>query len=223
MNGLFKFKEKVRTATKWQTVMILIVFLVASAFGMKALNTPNETDTPIIQENNSEKDKSLKLFKEVTNVLRHPRCINCHPSGNHPLQGEGENTHRHYFNVQRGEDDRGAIGMRCISCHQSSNNSVTGVPGAPEPDDPMKSRWHLAPLSIGWVGLNDAELGARLLDKKQNGNMTPDDLVKHMEDDPLVLWGWDPGGNREPIPISHEEFVKTLKEWVATGAHVPEK
>ncbi len=219
MKRLFKIK----TAITWRVLVVIIVCLVVSAFSIKILNEPRETYTPIVQQKNLEKDKSLELFKEITTVLRHPRCINCHPSGNYPLQGEGENAHRHYFNVQRGEDDRGAIGMRCINCHQSSNNSITGVPGAPEPDDPTKSRWHLAPLSMGWVGLNDAELGKRLLDKKQNGNMTPEELVKHMEDDPLVLWGWDPGGNRKPIPIPHEEFVKILKEWVATGAHVPEK
>ncbi len=210
---------------KWpQGILVLVVLLFtsASAFTIKGLTSVSKeyrTITPV-QEN---EQRSLKLFREVTKVLRHARCINCHPSDNFPRQGDGDETHRHLMNVQRGPEDRGMLGMQCTNCHQSSNNEASGVPGAPEPDNPDLSRWHLAPLSMGWMGLTDAELGARLLDKEQNGGMNPEDLVEHMKDDPLVLWGWNPGSDREPIPISHDDFIKILEEWVATGAHVPEQ
>lgn len=203
-------------------VLVALSFITASAFTVSELKSVSESYEPITTAQENEQ-RSLELFGEVTKVLRHARCINCHPSDNFPRQGEGDETHRHFMNVQRGPEDRGMFGMQCTNCHQSSNNEASGVPGAPEPDNPDVSRWHLAPLSMGWVGLNDAELGARLLDKAQNGGMSPKDLVEHMKDDPLVLWGWNPGSDREPIPIPHEDFVKILEEWVATGAHVPEQ
>jgi hypothetical protein len=36
-----------------------------------------------------------------------------------------------------------------------------------------------------------------------------------MENDWLVLWGWDPGQGRASVPILHQEFVDLLKAWVA--------
>ncbi len=219
-----KLLLKSRNITKqvYSITPLVLVFVAALAFNkVRKTNNSESGYYPIAVKDTTEREKSIQKFKEVAKVLRHPRCINCHPSDNYPRQGD--DMHKHLFNVQRGNDDRGAIGMKCISCHGASNNKYSGVPGAPEPDDPNKSRWHLAPLSMGWMGLNDAELGERLLNREMNGNMSPEDLVKHMEEDPLVLWGWNPGGDRAPIPIPHEEFMKTLKEWVDTGAHVPKE
>lgn len=195
------------------------IFAAVLAFSKMNYGMAESNYIPIVEKDSTEREKSLNLFTEVAKVLRHPRCANCHPNDNNPRQSD--NMHKHLFNVQRGADDRGAIGMRCYSCHGASNNVPSGVPGVPEPNAPNTSRWHLAPLSMGWMGLNDAELGERLLNREMNGNMSPEDLVKHMEEDPLVLWGWNPGPGREPIPISHGEFMHVLKEWVATGAHVP--
>src|SRR5947209_15763898 len=30
--------------------------------------------------------RSMALFEEMSQVLRHPRCMNCHPAGKHPTQ-----------------------------------------------------------------------------------------------------------------------------------------
>ena len=105
--------------------------------------------------------------------------------------------------ITRGVDDKGAIGARCVACHRDENND-TGVPGAPH--------WQLAPLSMGWQGLSVGELCTVLKDPKLNGNRTLADLIKHMDEDKLVLWGWGPGKDidgkdREPVPIPHAEFV----------------
>jgi hypothetical protein len=36
-----------------------------------------------------------------------------------------------------------------------------------------------------------------------------------------VLWGWNPGEGRTPIPIPKAEFLANAKEWAAKGAACP--
>ncbi len=84
--------------------------------------------------------RSVALFTEAAKVLTSPRCLNCHPAGDRPLQGE---THRlHQPPVERGSDGFGAVTMRCATCHQSANFDPAGMPGHPH--------WHLAPAR--WPG-----------------------------------------------------------------------
>ena len=148
------------------------------------------------------------LFAPVAAVLRHPRCMNCHPRDDRPRQGD--DRHKHLQNIVRGPDDLGFVNARCPACHRDENNQHSGVPGAPT--------WHLAPLSMGWQGLGDTELCTTLVDKSKNGGKDIAALVEHMEKDKLVLWGWDPGGDRAPVSIPHPEFVTQLKAWAAAGA-----
>lgn len=35
---------------------------------------------------------------------------------------------------------------------------------------------------------------------------------------PLVLWGWNPGEGRTPIPMKLSEFQARVKDWAAKGA-----
>jgi hypothetical protein len=154
---------------------------------------------------------STDLFTPVAAVLNHPRCMNCHPRDERPRQGN--DRHQHLQNVVRGEDNLGFVNMRCTSCHRDENNADSGVPGAPN--------WHLAPLSMGWQGLDDAELCATLKDETKNGGKNVAALVAHMANDKLVLWGWAPGGNRAPVSTPHPQFVTELKAWAAAGAPCP--
>ena len=151
------------------------------------------------------------LFQSVAAVLRHPRCMNCHPRDDRPRQGEDQ--HKHLQNIVRGEDNMGFVNARCPACHRGENNSHTGVPGAPN--------WHLAPASMGWQGLSDADLCATLKDETKNGGKTVAELVQHMANDKLVLWGWAPGGKREPVSVPHPQFVTELKAWAGAGAPCP--
>jgi hypothetical protein len=151
------------------------------------------------------------LFAPVADVLRHPRCMNCHPVDDRPRQGD--DRHPHKQNVVRGPDNLGFVNMRCTSCHREENNEATGVPGAPT--------WHLAPLSMGWQGLNDGQLCTTLKDEKRNGGKSIAALVEHMEKDKLVLWGWDPGGDRAPVSVPHAKFMTQLKAWAAANAPCP--
>ena len=73
-----------------------------------------------------------------------------------------------------------------------------------------------------WQGLSLGDLCRMLKDPARNGGRSSKDLVEHMESEPLVLWGWNPGRGREPIPIPHAEFVDLMKAWVAGGNACPD-
>jgi hypothetical protein len=40
-------------------------------------------------------------------------------------------------------------------------------------------------------------------------------------EDKLVLWAWNPGEGRSPVPMPHEEFAAKVKQWQAAGAPCP--
>ena len=37
--------------------------------------------------------RSVALFEEAGKVIQHPRCVNCHPAGDRPLQGDDSHPH----------------------------------------------------------------------------------------------------------------------------------
>ncbi|WP_420628933.1 hypothetical protein [Candidatus Leptofilum sp.] len=150
-------------------------------------------------------------FDIVMSVLTSPRCSNCHPTADQPLQRDEQIPH--LFNVTRGEENHAGPVQTCDTCHHEENNLYSNVPGAPH--------WGLAPQSMGWHGLTDAEVVAALLDPAKNGGRTHEDLLHHMSEDPLVLWAWEPGNGRTPPPVSHEQFIQSLEAWLAAGALIP--
>lgn len=155
--------------------------------------------------------EAQQAFAAVARVLRHPRCLNCHPSGDFPRVGGDRRPHPQ--NVQRGPDDRGMPGMGCAACHQAVNQDLAGVPGAPA--------WHLAPRSMGWEGLDDHALAEALKDPVKNGRRSLADLLHHMAEDPLVGWAWDPGRGRAAPPVAREAFVRSFRAWIEGGAPSP--
>jgi hypothetical protein len=156
--------------------------------------------------------ESLAAWGKISDVLTHPRCLNCHQL-NTPLQGDSRRIH--VPPVVRGADNMGVGTMRCHNCHNDSgNNRLSGVPGAPH--------WQLAPVSMLWQGLSTGDLCRMLKDPERNGKRTPEALVEHMETEHLVLWGWNPGGKREPIPLPHQDFIEQMQTWVAGGAACPQ-
>jgi len=48
--------------------------------------------------------------------------------------------------------------------------------------------------------------------------MTLAQLYKHLDEHPLVLWAWNPGPGRTIPPLSHEQFIAKVREWIDTGA-----
>ena len=54
-----------------------------------------------------DREKSLKAFSTILTVLKSPRCINCHPSGDVPHQGDMQILHP--FGVNRGKANQGGL------------------------------------------------------------------------------------------------------------------
>ena len=158
----------------------------------------------------AKREESERAFARIAEVLRHPRCMNCHPSGDSPRQTDDRHLHR--MLVARGPDDRGTPAMRCTTCHQTVNTADGRVPGAPH--------WHLAPRRMGWEGLSDGELCRALKDPKRNGGRSIPALVQHLTSDALVQWAWNPGLRSLP-PLSQHEFHEIVKGWAASGAACP--
>ena len=74
---------------------------------------------------------------------------------------------------------------------------------------------------MAWIGLDAATVCAMLKDPKQNGGRDLDAVEKHVAEDELVLWGWEPGHGRAPVSIPHAEFVAAFKRWRAGDAPCP--
>lgn len=171
---------------------------------------PSAAEVPIIED-------ATEAFDLMMQVLSHRRCINCHPAGDQPRQGEDSRLHR--FGVQRGSEGHGTVALACHACHQSANNDDSGVPGAPH--------WHLAPRSMAWEGLSRTEIARSMLDPARNGGRTPAEVEQHLTQDPLVLWAFEPGVDhegtpREAPPVPVDTYIAAVKAWFAAGSPIPD-
>jgi hypothetical protein len=155
--------------------------------------------------------RSAAYFVELGKVLTHPRCVNCHPAGDRPRQGEDGRPHEPP--VWRGADGHGLPAMRCPICHQKANFDPGRVPGHPE--------WHLAPRSMAWEGKTLLEICQQIKDPARNGNRKVEELVHHIGDDTLVGWAWAPGYGRQPAPGTQAQAKALVDAWVKSGAACP--
>lgn len=160
---------------------------------------------------------AVAAFATVQQVLQHPRCLNCHIPGDQPLQFD--NGMPHAMDVVRGPEGHGAAGLPCSTCHADKNPPASYGPHAP----PGAPHWALPPpnMKMAWVGLTPKQLCETVKDPKQNKNRDFAALIKHVDEDALVLWGWTPGGNRAPVPVPHAEFVAAFKTWADAGGPCP--
>jgi hypothetical protein len=71
-----------------------------------------------------------------------------------------------------------------------------------------------------WREKTAHEICKGLLDRRLNGNRSPGQIVEHLNSD-LVLWGWNPGPGRSPIPIDQKVFLEQARLWVIDGAACP--
>ena len=158
--------------------------------------------------------KGEAAFSKVYEVLQHPRCMNCHPVGNAPLQTDQSIPHA--MNISRASND---AGLECAACHKEQNSEQVGVPGGP----PGAPHWQLPAREMPLVfeGRSLVQLCAQLKDPARNGNKTLAQLLEHVSHDALVLWGWNPGGDRTVPPVPHAEFVAAFKIWVDSNGSCP--
>jgi cytochrome c5 len=189
-----------------QRVFVILGFALATA--LIAVSLPARSAK-------QDTDASRAAFLQVYRVLRSPRCQNCHPAGDAPLQGD--DSHVHLQNVKRGKDGHGVYGMRCDTCHQTKNLSGEHMP-------PGNPKWSL-PLpeqKMVFAGRSPGELCRQLKDPQQNGGRNLAALLDHVATDELVGWGWNPGDGRTLPPLSRVETAAQMKVWVEGGAACPQ-
>lgn len=161
--------------------------------------------------------ESIQFYRQLHAVLSHPRCVNCHPKDDTPKQGL--DGHIHTPPITRGPGDSGPPGLPCMTCHNEANFDPAHMPGAPS--------WHMAPASMAWEGKSPGELCRALTDRSKNGRRDLPATVKHLTQDKLVAWGWEPGiyiggKPREPVPMPKAEFDRIVVAWANSGGTCPD-
>ena len=155
--------------------------------------------------------RSAALFTEAGKVFMHPRCVNCHPVGDRPRQGERGQLHQPP--VERGKDGFGLPAMRCSSCHQDVNFEPVRVPGALE--------WRLAPRGFAFEGSTVGQVCGRIKDPARNGGRSLQQILDHILTDPLIAWAWAPGSGRQPAPGTLQQMGALIAAWIKDGAACP--
>jgi len=179
----------VLTSKHSRLAVLILAVAAASGAGASDLRAP-ESFSSI----SDKAERSRALFAEAGRVLQHPRCLNCHPIGERPTQGEDK--HPHAPMVVRGLDDKGATAMRCTTCHQAANFAPSGVPG--------HRQWHMAPREMAWQGKTLGQICELIKDARRNGGKTLAQMHEHMALDSLVGWAWIPGANRDVVAAGPE-------------------
>ena len=116
-------------------------------------------------------ERSRALFNEIAKVVTNPRCMNCHPAGDVPLQGNDQ--HPHMPPILRGEAGLGVPGVSCSSCHTEKNFTLVGT-GASYKSIPGHPRWQLAPIEFAWEGKTVGQICQQIKDPNRNGGRSLD-------------------------------------------------
>jgi mono/diheme cytochrome c family protein len=207
----FRSIQKMRLQLRMERTFafVLAMLAISAAAGLMATS-----ETARAAKAKPDANASQAAWMEVYRVLTSPRCQNCHPAGDAPLQGD--DSHVHLQNVRRGKDGHGVYAMKCDTCHQATN-----LPGVHMP--PGNPKWALPPAEqkMVFVGRSPGELCKQIKDPKQNGGRTLEQIFHHIAEDDLVSWGWDPGAGRTQPPLSRPDTVAQLKIWMDGGATCP--
>ena len=189
-----------------------VIVAAATDEKISLINSVEKKDEPTDAEKKREQE-SKEAFIAAYKVFMHPRCMNCHPAGDIPLQGDDSRLHPQ--GVKRGADGKGLYALKCKNCHQDTHVAGEHMP-------PGHSGWHLPPANLKMVfeGKSPRQLAMHFKDPKFTGFKTLDKMLEHVEKEPLVTNSWTYG---TPPPLSHEEFVVKVKEWIDKGAAIPDK
>jgi hypothetical protein len=193
--------------TMVMAIIIAVIGVANSAFRTDTLVTDHEV------RQTKDSIASVRAFSDVYKVLMSPRCMNCHPAGDVPLQGD--DSHLHTMAPKRGKDGHGLYAMKCGNCHQPEN-----TPGQHAP--PGNPKWALPPADMKMVfeGKTARELALQIMDYNRNGHKNKAKLLEHARDT-LVKAGWNMGEGRKPPPLSYTEFVKAWDTWIEKGGYAP--
>lgn len=191
------------------TVFVIITGLLASGFR----SNTDQGKAWSEKINNKDSVASVDAFMKVYQVLKSPRCMNCHPAGDIPLQGD--DSHLHTMSPIRGKDGKGVYAMKCSNCHQPTNSTGLNTP-------PGNPKWGLPPddMKMVFEGKSPRELALQIMDYKRNGHKNKTQLLEHARDT-LVKAGWNMGAGRKPPPLSYKEFVAAWDKWINNGGVAP--
>jgi hypothetical protein len=155
--------------------------------------------------------EKANAFSALYAVAMSPRCKNCHPAGNAPLQTDASRPHA--MNVSRTSAESG---LACTTCHGLTNVDFPhGPPGRPN--------WRMpsADMPLVFEGRSAHELCEQWKDPARNGGKSLAELEEHLDHDPFVLWGWQPGPGRTVPPVTHERMMEAAHAWIADGGRCP--
>jgi hypothetical protein len=197
----------------------LSMIALATGVVISACGGPPDSATPtgIAPRGPVSREQALADFELVRSVLQHPRCQNCHPGGDAPLQGDQGALHTQ--GVLRGPEGKGMPGAECTTCHGPANPPAsygTHIPPG------VSTGWHMpAPGNkLVFVGVAPSALCEQVKDPIKNGGMTTKKLEDHIHD-PLVLWAWSPGPGRTALPVDQPAFERAWNEWLQAGSPCP--
>jgi mono/diheme cytochrome c family protein len=195
-----------------KTLVVTFCLLLLASLALLSFTRGTAT-TSAIHNRAADSAASVKAFMQVYKVLMSPRCMNCHPAGDRPLQGDDNRIHT--MNVQRGKDGKGVYALKCANCHQPTN-----VPGIHTP--PGNPKWQLPPADMKMVfqGKTPHQLALQIMDYNQNGHKNKAQLLEHARDT-LVKAGWRMGKGRVPPPLSYAAFVSVWDTWIEKGGFAP--
>jgi hypothetical protein len=161
-------------------------------------------------------ERSRAIFREIGKLIENPRCMNCHPVGDHPLQDDGRREHMPpVWRVETGH-----LATNCFGCQTETN--VTRHEAASYKSIPGNPRWDIAPLSMAWEGKSLGDILLQLKDVSHNGGRDLAMLQEHIARDELVGWAWHPGEGREPAPGDQQTAGQLVRAWIESGAQCPD-
>jgi hypothetical protein len=196
---------------KISMALLLAGFAATPMLGEAAAQAPGELRPPSAFSDISDRaTRSRALFVEAAKVITSPRCMNCHPAGNQPHQGDDRHVHRPL--ALRGEANIGVPGQHCAACH-TDNNFPLSVGAASYQSIPGHPRWGLAPIEMAWEGKTPGEICRQIKDPARNGGRDLALLHEHVAKDDLVGWAWRPGAGRQPAPGTQEQFGSGLDRY----------
>src|SRR5262249_17877915 len=156
--------------------------------------------------------QSQDLFAPIADVMRHPRCVNCHVD-KIPLNGEVGRPHR--LKITRGADGLGAPGARCYACHRDSAVSEPPFVPAGQP-------WQLAPQEMAWQGRTPWQLCVALRTAVAQPKWQGEKIIDHFKNDPLVSASWKGTPPRRPeVPIHQDQVGGAVEAWLKAGQPCP--
>ena len=202
------------------TILLLCCSLSAMLAGARGFAQERELRSPAAFSGVADRQaRSRLLFAEAAKVIMSPRCMNCHPAADRPMQGN--DMHPHSPPAVRGADGGGAPGNTCGACHMDRNVDILAGQRTLFQSIPGHPRWGLAPVEMAWERKSMGEICGQLKDPQRNGGRTLPMLHQHLAHDDLVAWGWQPGSGRDPAPGTQQMLGELIAAWINSGAECP--